>query len=182
MFESNFDCFHLWFSSVHWDCQICLHQTKRPEFDSNLYKYLQSFISRNFANTAEVCTQPLQLQELIFDRASRIILTYFLWAALSPARITKLSMTPSQRIVCPNWKVRKEEPANVANHFKTISDFFFFPPASLLSFLLASPAFTCTFTSKEAVLFEKRSRESRQLRWRGGLWWAGWDGEMVMGD
>lgn len=39
MFKNDFDHFHLWFRSTHWDCQICIHQTKHHEFDSNLYKY-----------------------------------------------------------------------------------------------------------------------------------------------
>lgn len=54
----------------------------------------------------------------------------------------------------------------------------FLSPARLgfFFFLLASPPFTCTFASKEAVSFEKASQEIRQFRGKMVSWLKWGDG------
>lgn len=99
-----------------------------------------------------------------------LIFTYFLWAALLPPWITKLGTSPSLRIVCLNWKVRREKPTNVANHFRTT--FHFSPP---FFFISLSIIFIC-HAAREGRFLWDREGEQKGERWAGEKK----DGEMVM--
>lgn len=88
------------------------------------------------------------------------IFTDFLWAALSPPWIPKLGTSPSQRIVCLNWKVGRGKPTNVANHFKTT--FHLFPS---FFFISLSIIFIRHAVWEGPFIWE---RGRRRAKWRDG--------------
>lgn len=73
-----------------------------------------------------ICNFQWMSVHLLLPLSNHLIFTYFWWSALSPPWIPKLGASPSQRIVCLNWKVRGGKPTNVASHFKTTFHFFLF--------------------------------------------------------
>lgn len=73
-----------------------------------------------------ICNFQWMSVHLLLALSNHLIFTYFWWSALSPPWIPKLGASPSQRIVCLNWKVRGGKPTNVASHFKTTFHFFLF--------------------------------------------------------
>lgn len=89
---------------------------------------------------------------------------FYLWAALSPPWTPKLGRSPSQRIVCLNWKVGWGKPTNVANHFKTT--FHLFPP-----FFYQAPSFSSEREKESEGERQPRKRERDIERWWGWCWW-----------
>lgn len=98
-----------------------------------------------------------------------LIFTYFSASCNhSSPWITALGTSPSQHIVCLNWKVIREKPTNAAKHFKTT--FHFPPPPSFLSgFLFFSfslyaslQRFHLSCSSRKGVFTQAQEEEDKE--------------------
>lgn len=81
----------------------------------------------------------------------------------SPPLITTLGTSPSEHIVCLNWKVRREKPTNATKHFKTTFHSPPHPPRFFLSgflFFSLSP-FHLSSSPRKDVYTPAREEEDK---------------------
>lgn len=132
----------------------------------------KEFTSTNIIFAVNECYNPCLSIHILLPLSTHLIFTYFLRAALSPPWIPKLGASPSQRIVCLNWKVSRGKLTNVANHFKTT--FHFFPSfffISLSIIFISNAAWEGPFIWEGE---EERNRETvkKKKREMGRWWWC----------
>lgn len=122
------------FSSKAWTKLHICKQSFFPKPNDNMWKTCN--MTRCPVQTwfLQSCYKPSSNalpNHVLLPLSNHLIFTYFLWAPLLFLWISKHSVSPSQRIVCLNWKVSRGKLTYVANHFKTT--FHLFPSFFFIS-------------------------------------------------